>query len=157
MGYFENFRQRRLELTGPESVATLEQMQGFLQNGANWSQQMYENANGARCLVGAANHVRVSPVDDAKHWLRLAIAEIEPGISRIEDFNDTRSTFAEVGAVIERAKQLAAQSVARALPPPAPVMEILPPQRRAAPVVVFDPLPRARVRNRPSLANWLMD
>ena len=114
MGFFDNYRQRRLELTGRESAATLEHMQDYFQDGANWTQGMYENANGARCLVGAANHVRVSSIDDAKHWLRLAIAEIAPGVARIEDFNDTRSTFAEVAAVIERAKQLAAQSVARA-------------------------------------------
>jgi hypothetical protein len=161
MGFIENYRLRRLELTGRESAETLELMQDYFQDGANWTQQMYENANGARCLVGAANHVRVSSVDDAKHWLRLAIAEIAPGVACIEDFNDTRRTYAEVAAVIERAKQLAAQSVARALPPPAPalpapVVEILPPQRQAPPVV-YNPPPRVRVRRRSSLADWFMD
>jgi hypothetical protein len=151
MGFFNNYRQRRAELTGPESVATLEHMQAYFQDGANWTQHMYENANGARCLVAAANHVRVSSIDDAKNWLRLAIAEIDPGIARIEDFND-RSTFAEVAAVIERARQLAAQSVTL----PAPVVEILPPVRQApTPVVVS--LPRVRARRRSSLADWFMD
>src|SRR5690349_2737080 len=82
MGFCENFRKRRLELTGPESVETLEHMQEHFQDGANWTQGMYENANGARCLVGAANHVRVSSLDNAKHWLRLAIAEVMPGAAR---------------------------------------------------------------------------
>ena len=54
MGFCDSFRRRRLELTGPESVATLENMQGYFQDGANWTQGMYENADGARCLVGAA-------------------------------------------------------------------------------------------------------
>jgi len=179
MGMIESYRKRRAELTGPESVATLEHMQEYFKDGANWTQSSYANG-AARCLVGAANHVRVSSIDDAKHWLRLAIAEVDPGITRIEDFNDTRSTFAEVGAVIERARQLAAESVALALPPPAPVLpapvvEILPPEQaalnnpiiaqllgRAAPNAppVFlepEPLPRARVRPRRSLVGWILD
>jgi hypothetical protein len=172
MGFCDNFRRRRLELTGRESVETLEQMQDYLQDGANWTQGMYENASGARCLVGAANHVRVSSIDDAKHWLRLAIAEVMPGAARIEDFNDGCRTYAEVGAVIERARQLAAQSAALALPPPAPALpalptlaraepEILPPERQAllppdtAPVV-RNPR-RTRVRRRANLASWIMD
>jgi hypothetical protein len=155
MGFCNNFRHRRLELTGRESGETLGLMQAWFQDGANWTQGMYENASGARCLVGAANHVRVSSIDDAKQFLRLAIAEIAPGVARIEDFNDTRRTYAEVAAVIERAKQLAAQSVVRALPAP-PVVEILPPERQALPPATSVALPRARSR-RPSLASWIMD
>jgi hypothetical protein len=166
MGFFDNYSRRRLELTGSESVETLGHMQHYFQDGANWTQGMYANASGARCLVGAADHVRVSSLDDAKHWLRHAIAEVAPGIGSIEGFNDTRRTYGEVAAVIERAKQLAAQNVARALPPPvpvralpAPVAEILPPlpARAAQPVVAFNPRPRARVRTRASLAEWIMD
>ena len=157
MGFFANYQKRRLELTGRESAATLEHMQVYFQDGANWTQGMYENTSGARCLVGAANHVRVSSIDDAKQWLRQAIAEVAPGMARIEDFNDTRGTYAEVAAVIERARQLAAQSVVRALPAPAaPVVEILPPQRQALPPAASVALPRAR-RRRPSLASWIMD
>ncbi|MGD0107361.1 MAG: hypothetical protein ABSC06_25480 [Rhodopila sp.] len=160
-----DYRQRRAQLTGPESIATLEHMEDHFQDGANWTQHMYENASGARCLVAAANHVRVSPVDDAKHWIRMAIGEVAPGVARIEDFNDTRSTYAEVAAVIERAKQLAAQSVARALPAPAPVAEILPPQQpsaalsRALPVPVTRTVVRYREPRmpRPSLVGWLLD
>jgi hypothetical protein len=172
MGYFANYSKRRLELTGSESAATLEHMQVYFQDGANWTQGMYENASGARCLVGAANHVRVSSIDDAKHWLRLAIAEVMPGAARIEEFNDGCRTYAEVGAVIERARQLAAKNAALALPPPAPALpalpapmkaepEILPPERQAllppdtAPVV-RNPR-RTRVRRRPNLASWIMD
>ena len=170
MGFFDAYRRTRRDLSMPESMATLDQMQDYFQDGKNWTQGMYENASGARCLVGAANHVRVSSIDDAKHWLRLAIAEVMPGAARIEDFNDGCRTFAEVAAVIARARQLAAQSAARvslpppapALPAPAPVAEVLPPQRQAwsevAPAFLDDPLPRVRVRrSRPSLADWIMD
>jgi hypothetical protein len=171
MGYCDSFAKRRLELTGPESVETLEHIQGYLGDGTNWTQGMYQNAEGARCLVGAAYHVRVSSLDNVPHFLRQAIAEVAPGVTRIEDFNDGCHTFAEVAAVIERARQLAAQSAARALPRPAPALralpapaqaepEILPPERQAlpqpAPVVVRNPRP-ARVRRRPSLASWIMD
>lgn len=163
MGFIQNFRQRRLELTGDESAATLAHMQDYFQDGANWTQGMYANASGARCLVGAADHVRVSSLDDAKYWLRQAIAEVAPGVARIEEFNDTRRTYAEVAAVIERARQLAAQSAARALP--APVVEILPPPQpaparsRAVPVPVTRTVVRYREPRmpRPSLLNWIMD
>jgi hypothetical protein len=156
MGYFANYNRRRLELTGRESVETLELMQDHYQDGANWTQHMYQNANGARCLIAAANHVRVSSIDDSKQHLRLAIAEVAPGAARIEDFNDGCRTYAEVAAVIERAKQLAVAAQRRALP--APVAEILPPQRQAPPLPVlqFNPRP-VRVRSRRSLAEWIMD
>jgi hypothetical protein len=164
MGFFDAYRRTRRDLSMPESMATLDQMQDYFQDGKNWTQGMYENASGARCLVGAANHARVSSIDDATHWLRLAIAEVMPGAARVEDFNDGCRTFAEVATVIARARQLAAQSAARvSLPPPAPalpapVAEILPPAPRpAAPPVVFNPRPLPRARVRSSLADWIMD
>ena len=49
---------------------------------------------------------------------------------QIEAFNDNHS-FAEVAAVIERAKQLA-RGAARQVPAPAPAAEILPPLQRPA-------------------------
>jgi hypothetical protein len=174
VGFCDAYRRTRRALSVPESMATLDQMQDYFQDGANWTQGMYENADGARCLVGAANHVRVSSIDDAKNWIRLAIAEVMPGAARIEDFNDGSRTFAEVAAVIERARQLAAQSVARALPPPAPALhapakagaEVVPLRRQALPAA-REPVPAkagmfvsrkpARVRRRPSLAEWIMD
>ncbi len=156
MSFIENYRQRRTELSGPESVETLEHMELYFRDGSNWTKDMYQNADGARCLRGAAYHVRTSPIDDAPHWLRLAIAEVAPGVARIEDFNDTRSTYAEVAAVIRRAKELATQSISRALATPAPVVEILPPERRQQPVAVFNPRP-VRATPRRNLAGWIMD
>jgi hypothetical protein len=157
MGFFDSYRRRRAANTGPESIGTLEYMEDFFQNGANWTQHAYQRADGTRCLVGAANHVRSSSVDYAKFWLRQAIAERAPGIRTIEQFNDTRRSYAEIAAVIARAKQLAAAAQRPALP--APVMEILPPERPALPArdlapVVPDPR-QVRVRRRRSLADWV--
>ncbi len=56
MGFFDAYRRTRLALSVPESMATLEHMEEYFSDRSNWTQNMYENANGARCLVGAANH-----------------------------------------------------------------------------------------------------
>jgi len=157
MGFFDSYRRRRVATTGPESLATLQYMEDYFQNGAHWTQHAYQRADGSRCLVGAAHYVSVSPIDDAKFWLLQAIAERAPGITTIEQFNDTRGSYTEIEAVIARAKQLAAEAQRPALP--APVAEILPPHRPALPApeparIVFNPRP-AHVRQRRSLADWL--
>jgi hypothetical protein len=91
--------------------------------------------------------VRAAPIDDARYWLKRAIAERYPGwlpfgeIGVIESFNDSHS-FAEVAAVIERAKQLAS-APARQLPPPAPVAQILPPAAR--PALTYQPQERVEI------------
>lgn len=159
MSFIDNYRRRRLATSGPESIATLDHMEGYFRNGANWTQGMYENANGARCLVGAANHVSVSSLDAAKHWLRQAIAEVAPEARRIEDFNDTRRTYAEVAAVIARAKQLAlaAQAPVAALPASAPRIDILPPERALPAPVFVNRTPPRPTRVRRSLVDWIMD
>ena len=137
MGFFKNYRQRRLSLTGPESLATLSAIERFFQGGRNWTQGAYHRLNGNKCLVGAAQSMRQGAIDDARYWIRQAIVERHPGYAwlpamQIEAFNDSHS-FAEVARVIERAKELASAS---AQPPahasPAPVAEILPPLPRPA-------------------------
>ena len=135
--FFDKCREARATLTASETVATLDYMEDFYGNGANWTKGVYTAANGARCLVGAADHARVSAVDDAKYWLRQAIAEREPHWT-IEQFNDNCEDFSEIVAVIRRAKELAlaAQSsavrpAARAALPSAPVVEVLPPNAPA--------------------------
>jgi hypothetical protein len=146
MGLFEDFRKARARLTGPESIATLDYMEDFLNGGMNWTQGVYNAANGARCLVSAADYARVSKIDDAKYWLRQAIAEREPHLRTIEEFNDSRQSFAEIEAVICRAKELARQAQLPAARPiaalPAPVTgEVLPPGRPVP--VMRDVTPRA--------------
>jgi len=178
MGFFSSYRQERAGLTGPESVDTLSHMETFFRDGSKWTRDVYERADGARCLVGAANHVRVSPIDDAKHWLREAIAEQTSGeITTIERFNDTRQNYGEIAAVIERAKELA--TLARlpaparrfALPAPAAtqvpaVIDMMPvpvalPSRPAPVTIDMEPIApqpvRARREPRPSLAEWFLN
>jgi len=153
MGFFNSFHKHRARLSVPETVATLSEMETFFQNGANWTQNEYHAANGTKCLVGAADHVRISPVDDAKYWLRQAIAESAPEIKSIERFNDSRRSYGEVAAVIARAKQLAASAL---LPVPAPAAPDALPWPKS-PEVVETPLyapARSRTQRR-SLMDWL--
>jgi hypothetical protein len=129
MSMSDSYRQRRREISTRESVATLDHMNDFFGDGETWRQHVYQGNDGGRCLVAAANHVRVSPIDDAKHWLRQAIKE-KTGLSSIEQFNDTRSSFAEIKEVLDRARELARTGGAQV---PALVGEVLPPVRAALP------------------------
>ena len=142
MGFFEKVRQERAKLTSRESEATLDYMEDFFGNGDNWTKGVYSAANGARCLVGAADHARVSAVDDAKYWLRQAIAERSPHWT-IEQFNDNADDYSEIAAVIRRAKEMAREAqqpaVRPALPAP-PVAEVLPASPWSPPVP--QPAPR---------------
>lgn len=145
MGAFNSFRQHRASLTGAESVDSLVYMEDYFRNGANWAQGVYHAQNGAKCMVGAADHVRVTCIDDAKHWLRQAIAERKTGATTIEQFNDASPSYEQVAAVIDRAKQLAKAARLLRLPAPEPVKalvgEILPPLSREFPVVPYAPAP----------------
>jgi hypothetical protein len=141
MGMRDSYQQRRSRHTCRESEATLEHMQEFFADGGNWIPNAYSDADGRRCLVGAANHVRVSSLDDAKVYLRLAIAEHEGLPMAIETFNDRQSSYAQIAPIIERARELAraaqlpAPVFRQALPAPAssPVPQILPPERETLP------------------------
>jgi hypothetical protein len=146
MGINSAYRKRRAALTAAESVATLTYMESYFANGANWTQNLYASPDGAaRCLVGAADHVRVTSIDDAKFWLRQAIAERYPAGMTIEEFNDGARSYDEIAAVIARAKQLAA-----------PVVEILPPVPVPTSGEVTRVLQRAGriAARRRSLADW---
>jgi hypothetical protein len=144
MSLIDAYRQRRREISGPESVATLDHMRSFFSDGQNWAQHVYHGGDGGKCLVGAADHVRVSSIDDAKHWLRQAIGE-QTGLTSIEKFNDKAGSFAEIDNILTRAKQLATTTTAR-LPAPAqhrplPAPEIIPPMRAALPSPTGRPAP----------------
>jgi hypothetical protein len=161
LNFFEKVRKARAKYTGPESVATLDYMEDFLNGGVNWTQGEYNAANGARCMVGAADAARVSKIDDAKFWLRQAIAEREPHLKTIEEFNDSRQSYAEIEAVIRRAKELAhGAPLMRDVTPrpvatlPVPVTgEILPPDRPAPAPVMRDVTPRPAQRPAPRPIN----
>jgi hypothetical protein len=131
MGFFRNYRQRRVSLTGPESVATLAAIERFFQGGRNWTRGAYHRMNGKKCVVGAVQSVSGGQLEDARYWIRQAILERHPGyawlpVMQIESFNDSHS-FAEVAEVIARAKQLALASMRQSSAP-----QILPPPRRPA-------------------------
>jgi hypothetical protein len=106
VGFFDNCRAARATLTAPETIATLDHMEEFFNNGKNWKKGVYSAADGARCLVGAADYAKVSKVDDAKYWLRQAIAERSPNWT-IEQYNDNADDYSEIVAVIRRAKEMA--------------------------------------------------
>jgi hypothetical protein len=136
MGFLRNYRQRRVSLTGSASLATLATIEWFFQGGRNWTQGAYHGWNGKKCLVGAVQSVRAGQLEDARYWIRQAIAELHPAyawlpVMQIEAFNDTHS-FAEVAEVIARAKQLALASMRQSPPSRASAPEILPPPRRPA-------------------------
>jgi hypothetical protein len=123
------YRKRRREISTVESVDTLDHMKEFFCDGENWRKHVYQGGDGGQCLRGAAEHVRVSQIDDAKHWLMVAIKE-KTGMASIEQFNDTRNSFAEINEIIDRAKELARAGGSKAV---ALVGEVLPPVRVALP------------------------
>jgi hypothetical protein len=110
MSFLSRYWKTRLALTAADSVETLTGMKGFFQGGRNWTQGVYHRSNGQKCLVGAADHLRASSVDAAKYWLERAIIEKTGGrVTRIEDFNDSRRSYAEIDEVLNRAEELALQ------------------------------------------------
>ena len=156
MGFFDRCRDARATLTGRETVATLDYMEDFFSDGKNWAKGVYSAADGARCLVGAAEHARLTKIDDAKYWLKKAVEERSPNWS-IEQFNDNADDYSEIAAVIRRAKEMAQEAArlpavrqAAALPAPA-VAKFLPPEParlpapRPAPVAVVAERPRPMI------------
>jgi hypothetical protein len=115
MGLRDSYRKTMLGLTGPESVTALSHMEKFFAGGARWTQGTYNRQDGAKCLVGAANHVQRTTglkLADPKYWLRRAIAEREGSVGPImgiETFNDSRTSYSEIAPVLSRAKQLASE------------------------------------------------
>ena len=132
MGICQSYRNRRKDLSAPESVATLDSMEEYLRGGENWAQGVYRQGD-ARCLVGAAEYARVSSVDDARHWLRQAIAERTGGeLATIEAYNDGAQSFGEIADIVARARQLASENLPVPVKPRG-VVEIIPPARLASP------------------------
>ena len=111
MGWFNDYRQRRLGHTGVDTVNTLSAMEWYFgQGGRNWTRGEYHGADGTKCLVGAAQALKQGAIEDARYWIRQAIAErggLIGAIGSIELFNDTRVSFSDIAEVLARAKQLA--------------------------------------------------
>jgi hypothetical protein len=152
MGFRSSYWKTRLALTGPDSIETLTAMQGYFRGGAKWVQGVYHAADGRKCLVGAADHLRASSVDTAKFWLEKSIAEKTGGaITRIESFNDSRRSYSEIAEVIARAKQLALEHRRAQQAPARPPALTYQPEDDQRPVVEvsMDDLERVAVLSRP--------
>lgn len=148
MSISTGYQKRRREISTVESVDTLDHMNDFFGDGKNWAQHVYDGKDGGKCLVAAAKHVQVSQIDDAKHWLRVAIKE-RTGLNSIEQFNDTRNSFDDIKEIITRAKELAREGASKAS---ALVVEVLPPVRAALTVPVAA-LPVVQTNRLPVAAN----
>ena len=124
MGWFNDYRQRRLGHTGVDTVNTLSAMEWYFgQGGRNWTRGEYHGADGTKCLVGAAQAMKQGAIEDARYWIRQAIAErggLIGVIGSIELFNDTRVSFREIAEVLARAKELATAHARQAPPPLSP-------------------------------------
>jgi hypothetical protein len=108
MTFFDAYRKERAKLSTRESIKTLSTMEEYFLDGENWAQGVYQGAGNTRCIVAAAEHLRTSSIDDAKHWLQQAVVEQTGGaVATIEEFNDRQESFEGVKAVLTRAKQLA--------------------------------------------------
>lgn len=127
MSILKSYRERCISLTGPESIKTLTAMERFFRDGKNWTQGAYHRPDGTKCLVGAAQSVHVSPINNARYWLQQAVAE--RGFTSIESFNDSRASYSEIAEILARAKQLAAAHTRQG---PAPAAQNLSPPPRPA-------------------------
>jgi hypothetical protein len=103
-------------------LQVIDAMPRYFRGGHGWGQFMLHNPlNGRKCLMGAVSAVRAS--DGNSSWVpseEIAVATEfilravrEHGFAAIEDFNDTRRSYRQIAAVMERAKQLAMQDAAR--------------------------------------------
>jgi len=137
-----------------ESVLhTLDAMERRFRGGYGWGRGMLHNrVNGRMCLMGAVGSVRAT--DGRSSWVpseEIAAATCcireavrERGYQSVENFNDTRPFYGQIAEVMARARQLAMNWHARALPPP--VAQILPSplpqvalQQPARPALTYQP------------------
>jgi hypothetical protein len=135
-------------VTAESVVQTLEAMERYFRGGYGWGRGMLRNPiNGRMCLMGAVGSVRASngntswvPDDTiaaATDCMRQAVRE--RGFTQVENFNDTRLSYSEIAAVIARAKHIAMQTYARALPPPSRQPQIAAPRPAARPALTYQP------------------
>jgi hypothetical protein len=100
-----------------QSALVLEAVEFFFEDGAKWNPRMFTSRDGARCLLGAIRFVRqqiACASDRAPLYLVRAIHPARPDFLRSDPqpvifrFNDASGrTYAEVAAVVRKAKELA--------------------------------------------------
>jgi hypothetical protein len=76
-------------------------------------QNTYHDEQGRHCLVGGLEHIRArrGGGDRAGEYLSRAIRDVCGKPEKIIDFNDSRESYAEIRAVILRARELAQQVI----------------------------------------------
>jgi hypothetical protein len=105
---------------------TLDAMLRYWRGGTRWHRGSLDDGRGNKCIVGAVSAVRATSsngeawvpgeeIDAARHFIEMAVRERNGGrgdgffsFGVIQTFNDSRRDYAEIEAVIHRAKQLAA-------------------------------------------------
>jgi hypothetical protein len=92
-----------------ESIIVLDLLTGLLHGGHYWVQNAYHDSRGRHCLVGGLEHIRAcrGGGDRAGEYLSRAIRDVCGRPEKIIDFNDSRESYAEIRAVILRARELA--------------------------------------------------
>lgn len=141
-----------MKVTIESVVETLSAMERYFRGGERWIKGALSTRHG-KCLVGAVTSVRASngsgswvpgeAIAAALSYIDQAVIEREGrgGVFRkrmtIEAFNDSRPSFAEVAAVIARAKELARADFRRQLPPPSAVPQV--PLQQPRPALTYQP------------------
>jgi hypothetical protein len=94
---------------GRESVIVLDLLSDLLHGGHYWVQNAYHDKQGRHCLVGGLEIIRarLGGGDRAGEYLSRAIRGVCGEHQTIIDFNDSRESYAEIRAVILRARELA--------------------------------------------------
>jgi hypothetical protein len=92
-----------------ESIIVLDLLCDLLHGGHYWVQNTYHDDDGRHCLVGGLESIRGrrGRGDRAAEYLSQAIRDVCGRPEKIIDFNDSRKSYAEIRAVILRARELA--------------------------------------------------
>lgn len=96
-----------------QAIQMLDQLAEFFDNGRRWIKNDFHDGDGNRCLIGAMTHLRaVMNVrgDGTGYYLREA--QPQHRYKKIIDFNDECQSYADIRALIDRARDLAQAELA---------------------------------------------
>ena len=104
---------RRRTMKARESIVVLDMLERGFDDGENWRRKQLHDGRGGHCLVGMLQHVRAvrGAGDHAGIYLSRAMKRFYSERRTIIDFNDSRSDYAEIRAVIVLARELAQRVV----------------------------------------------
>ena len=106
------------------SVRMLDLLIEFFDDGAKWTRCDFHNPHGARCLVGAMQHLRAVHrlSGDPTRYYVLAAMPYHWRYAGLMGYNDHCRVFSQLLITLCRARQLALRDV-RGLPQPKPAVE----------------------------------